>query len=440
MTLIYTVLVIFAGFCLTDSGAERLVPAITEYFEIVLFRNIYYVHFQQRLHPIPDNDTLAMLKHPHTHIKEITGQNMVDVRIEENKPFPQLKQIPTGRLMPDDSLENYIRRSTFFNGNLLQNISRVGSYVNPSITLFRGRLLMVVSLELGFTGSRNKPPSNTIEFRWLNSTEYPFAASINNTYLGVDEVDVSPLNRELTGQDPRVLVTNDSYFQILFTSLGYVTSKAQRMGVAEVQYVEERKRLEITYERQPILVSSKNSQKNWSPFRYRNQTLLIQSINPFTVSMMSEYGGTGSLNAMRFSKSSPFQHNRYGDLRGGTNVVLVGDRYLSFYHIRTTIPHNKLVSYLFGAYTFTSEPPFRVLSVSPMPIIPRELYTGPWGQRFIDYCVFPMSIFVDGKFIHLSFGYQDRSGMMAKIVLEDLLNSLVPVTHFDDGIVAKWER
>lgn len=95
-------------------------------------------------------------------------------------------------------------------------------------------------------------------------------------------------------------------------------------------------------------------------------------------------------------------------------------------------------TYVFGAYTFSSNPPFKLLSISPIPILNEQLYTGilimstsilviyinftyiykgKWNvikNRKLDYIVFPMSIFFeddsDESIINLSFGHQDAYG------------------------------
>jgi len=123
----------------------------------------------------------------------------------------------------------------------------------------------------------------------------------------------------------------------------------------------------------------------------------------------------------------------YGDVRGGTNAVFLPDKgvYLAFLHSAGHIPGLFMKTYVMGAYTFSAEPPFRVLSMSPYPIMPHRFYDGPWHpikNRQIDYCIFPMSLMVEKDDVLLSFGYQDQRGYLAKIKLQKLLDTLVPVT------------
>lgn len=88
-----------------------------------------------------------------------------------------------------------------------------------------------------------------------------------------------------------------------------------------------------------------------------------------------------------------------------------------------------------GAYTFSREPPFTLLEVSPYPIVHDTLYNGPWDhitQRRIDYCVFPTTFFIEGGTIFLSLGHQDRSGYVATLDLRAVLDSLLPVHTHDN--------
>ena len=300
--------------------------------------------------------------------------------------------------------------------------------MNPSVTYFRGRLLMAASLQMGFTGSRHKYPTNNVEFRWVNHTNYPFYTE--ETYLGIEN-EISELNMEIKGQDPRMIVHNDSFVQLFFTSI-LNGLQHQKMGVAELRYLSDHGRLNLTYKAQPIIpgypLDRSLNQKNWSPFIHGDEVYLVQSIHPFTVVRMEGYG-LASIEAKIVSHIDyEFEYSIAGELRGGTNALRLDDFYLSFFHVRTKLPYNGMTTYVFGAYTFNLDPPFKLLSVSPTPIMPEGLYTQAWAGRFIDYCVYPMHIFMkDADTIHMSFGFQDKIGMIGEIRLSSLLRTLVAV-------------
>lgn len=333
---------------------------------------------------------------------------------------------------PDDAVRIYTLRSSIMNGDdLFIDYSNVGEYMNPSVLKFRDRLLMLTPLQIGFTGSEHRPKTGTIEFKWLNSSLYPFHTVTK--HLGVEN-EVHALNELLFGEDPRVQYFNESYFQVYYTYIPPNFNRhAQKMGVAEVRYIAEERSINITYRASPIIpvhpLDSTHSQKNWSPFLYNGQTYLVQSIHPLIV---VELQGLGSpeVSAVIKSKFMYEYENGIGELRGGTNAIRLHDRYLAFYHIRTRLPWNSMTSYVYGAYTFSLEPPFRVLTVSPTPIMePRELWSQRWSSRYIDYCVYPMHIFlVKHDVLHISFGYQDRWGFVGTMNLTKLLDTMVNIT------------
>lgn len=334
----------------------------------------------------------------------------------------------------DDAVRMYILRSSEFNGNLVKNTETVGNYINPSVFKFRDRLLLVCSLQMGLTGSKRKHHTKYIEFRWVNNTKYPFYTE--GSYLGVEN-EVEGLNAIIYGEDPRVLVHNDSYFQIYFTSiLGVTQPVRQRMGVAEGQFIPGADaRINITYIGQPMHVvdplDGKGSQKNWSPFIYRGEVYLIAFFSPMIVVKMSGYG-SDMLNSVVVSISNKTVNAYFDDplsIRGGTNAIRINDDvgYLGFFHSRVVLPFNVMTTYVFGAYTFSAEPPFEMLKISPTPIMPEQFYTGQWSSRFIDYCMYPMHIFLENGTIHMSLGYQDQFGVLVEMELDELLRTLVPL-------------
>lgn len=90
-----------------------------------------------------------------------------------------------------------------------------------------------------------------------------------------------------------------------------------------------------------------------------------------------------------------------------------------------------------GAFVFSTQGgSFRLLSISPLPIMEEGLYSGPWHpfrNRRIDYCIFPTTLLKDEHdpdTALLIFGHQDVRGLMASLSISRLLASLVPL-HYD---------
>ena len=56
-----------------------------------------------------------------------------------------------------------------------------------------------------------------------------------------------------------------------------------------------------------------------------------------------------------------------------------------------------------GAYIFTSEVPFKVLRITKVPILIDEFYQGIWHNQHCDYVIFPAGIFItyeSGEALH----------------------------------------
>jgi hypothetical protein len=86
----------------------------------------------------------------------------------------------------------------------------------------------------------------------------------------------------------------------------------------------------------------------------------------------------------------------FGELRGGSNAILVNDGhkdvYISIFHSIKAFKEKREMTYWFGAYTFSSSPPFKLLSISPVPIATNSLYDGAWfhyNNMHFDYVAYP---------------------------------------------------
>lgn len=114
-------------------------------------------------------------------------------------------------------------------------------------------------------------------------------------------------------------------------------------------------------------------QKNWSPFDFcpkcvfssgsadpnrsapYNATLLfVYSIQPHTIvqayptSMIGEF--TAEVAFKTVTVDADFW--QWGEMRGGTPALLVGDKYLAFFHSSGRLSHKHVITYVMGAYMF----------------------------------------------------------------------------------------
>ena len=117
--------------------------------------------------------------------------------------------------------------------------------------------------------------------------------------------------------------------------------------------------------------------------------------------------------------------------------------YLLFFHSSRDPPEtgDVLKTYYMGALTFSSKPPFSIMSITTVPITHDIMYKGSWSDLplsyySIDYIVFPMGYILINKqssssssssIIYLFYGRQDKQGWVARIDLANLLSSMKPL-------------
>jgi predicted GH43/DUF377 family glycosyl hydrolase len=171
-------------------------------------------------------------------------------------------------------------------------------------------------------------------------------------------------------------------------------------------------------------------EKNWSPFVYHNDLLLIYSIHPHVIFRPLFYSEA----CETFAKSSLLPDWKWGVLRGGTPAHLVGDEYLTFFHSCTMMASahsggKETLHYFMGAYTFSKEPPFEMRRISPEPIVGKDFYN---GKQYVPYwhpvqAVFPGGFIMNDKYLWIVYGRQDHETWVVKIDKAAFFESLIPV-------------
>lgn len=172
-------------------------------------------------------------------------------------------------------------------------------------------------------------------------------------------------------------------------------------------------------------------QKNWIPFEWNKQLLLIYSIDPHEVIVPNLTNGACYL----FNKTTPSHDWQFGILRGSSAALLVDGEYLAFFHshVKTISPVSwgwELYHYFMGAYTFSAEPPFEVTKISPKPIIGEGFYT---TCSYYKRVIFPGGFVVDGPLIYMAYGKDDCEMWIATLDKIALKKSLVSVAKKENG-------
>lgn len=159
------------------------------------------------------------------------------------------------------------------------------------------------------------------------------------------------------------------------------------------------------------IAENTGKEKNWTFFINKNRLFCIYSIDPHVV---VEFDWNGDIKAEYITY--PYQKNGwvYGICRGGSNPILHDGLMHSFFH--SSIPWGEgKRRYLMGRYSFETEPPFEIVSISNAPIL--------WGNEIDErilkninpLVVFPCGSIVEKDKILVSFGFNDEKTGIIKI-------------------------
>jgi len=168
-------------------------------------------------------------------------------------------------------------------------------------------------------------------------------------------------------------------------------------------------------------------QKNWSPFVWNGNLLLSYSINPHEVLNLHWKNGA-CVPIDTTLKEIPWE---FGALRGGTPAKLVDGEYLAFFHsgIVTTSKcseDEKIWHYFMGAYSFSAEPPFDLITASSKPIDALEFYT---YSSYFKRVIYPGGFIVEDRNLYLAYGKDDSEVWIATIDLDELKASMQPLVN-----------
>lgn len=291
---------------------------------------------------------------------------------------------------------------------------------NPSITLWRGKILMAFRIRNSKTQLTNQ-----IGLVWLdanlNLASQPYI-------LEIPKASTPTLHKE---QDPRLITIKDRLYMVYSDCIkGILIPEVRRIFLTEIHFNGSKFFVDTPeglfhFEKEQEL----RWEKNWVPFDYQGNLLLAYSLIPHRILCPV---GNGRCETVASTLGAIYWE--WGILRGGTQALLDKDQYLSFFH--SSIPlatlhsnEKKITHYFMGAYTFSAEPPFAITQISPFPIIGKNFYTSPsyktWKPLRV---VFPGGFIMKDNDIWVVYGKQDFEVWAMKIDKKKLLQSLVPVS------------
>lgn len=236
-------------------------------------------------------------------------------------------------------------------------------------------------------------------------------------------------------EDPRTIIVDDQLF-LFYNALNLDNLKCRSMCLSRLD--------PSTYEVMQNDILEMNLQwmeKNWAPFVYadplgKSRLLAEYQLTPRKVIEIPQVVGEEIAHVILprdVAYFDPLWGRSWGEMRGGTPSLKIGDEYLGFFH--SSFKCNDNVWYVMGAYTFEAAPPFRLTSISPYPILFRGIYELPYANvADSNKCVIFPSGFVieprpEGDLIHLACGENDSGIKIVTFNKEMLLHSLHRLKH-----------
>jgi len=122
------------------------------------------------------------------------------------------------------------------------------------------------------------------------------------------------------------------------------------------------------------------AEKNWTPFVWNNpqsgqdEVYLIYKYVPFQILKMELplNGKADMLHGHPAKKGVRNWEKKWGEIRGGSSAIRVGDEFLTFFH--SSFKSGEIRYYVMGALMFAGKPPFQITRISPCPILFKDIY------------------------------------------------------------------
>jgi predicted GH43/DUF377 family glycosyl hydrolase len=165
-------------------------------------------------------------------------------------------------------------------------------------------------------------------------------------------------------------------------------------------------------------VAHKDYEKNWIWWLHDERLHLLYKANPWTVHVFEN----------RWSECTDYKIEGvtwpYGDIRGGTTPVQVGDLFFTFHH--SSLPwKGRYRRYYAGAIAFETVPPYRPKLITQEPLLIGS-QNDTWAQRK-PLVVFPCgALYLKDKWL-ISMGVNDLKSAWLELPHESLLERMRPI-------------
>ncbi len=173
----------------------------------------------------------------------------------------------------------------------------------------------------------------------------------------------------------------------------------------------------------------KDYEKNWLWFLHEGSLVLLYKANPWTVVVF------GNRWSEKQEIKIPGVTWPYGEIRGGTTPVRVGDMYFTFHH--SSLPwKGRYRRYYAGCLAFDAKPPFTPRLVTSEPILIGS-QNDTWAQRK-PLVVFPCGAIYKNETWLVTLGVNDMVSAYLELPHKDLFARMQPVEDVADPIFTDY--
>lgn len=245
-------------------------------------------------------------------------------------------------------------------------------------------------------------------------------------------------------EDPRLFRCGEKLYLLYDYLLARGGKKCSRMELALLdETMQIARKTELPFALQA-------EEKNWTPFVHADggeaRLHFIYSFNPWRVLAWTGAEEIEQLTAAASHSARLYAvwERRWGEIRGGTPALRIGDEYLCFFH--SHIVTGRRLWYVFGAIAFDRRPPFHLRRISPHPILFRDCYSSPVKPQAFFYttmekkdyrvmfpCGFAEGVSGGRPALFLTCGENESAVRLVVFDSEALLDSLVDVDRPSSG-------
>lgn len=393
---------------------------------ILLYITIFLFLFESSLHPAPSPKQQK--------------------KVSEQKQKPHAGRHGRNGREPDLSfLFNQEITSGAFNKPLLVKNLIFGIKIIPGLVI-SAQSVHIKDVPYPYNASllEDGPENYLLAFRYDVPTAQAKGQPPFTTKIGISKLDASfqpigklyPIDtRSEYSEDPRIFRFNKELF-LLYNDLVSKQPYCRHMRLAKVN--EQLMSLESITNLDPHLTPV---EKNWPPFEAtvdgKNTLFFSYMPNPHKVlSMINHQSGPSWQIQFDGAPRQAFidWENTWGTIRGGTPVRLVDGEFLGFFHSFVFDKIQNHYYYVMGAYTFESQPPFRMTRISEQPIIFPGMYSTPICRTADQKksVIFPAGFVVRNRagsqVIHVSCGENDSGVKIITLDKEKLFQTLKKVS------------